>query len=109
MTQRRVESVRLFNVFAESVKFDIFFGKLHIFQLFCDALYDAADLKDQSWLDLLDLTLFVDWMGKADMDKELRLLKLRCFSALEDKLVRQDNLEFLKNQWAQLLLVFGKY
>ena len=57
------------------------------------------------------MTLFVDWMGKADMDKELRLLKLRCFSALEDKLVRslENDCEFGNQEWAQLLLVFGKY
>ena len=61
-------------------------------------------------MDLLDLTLFVDWMGKADMDKELRLLKLRCFSALEDKLMLEDLLmKFSNHKWAQLLLVFGKY
>ena len=60
-------------------------------------------------MDLLDLTLFVDWMGKADMDKELRLLKLRCFSALEDKLVLEDQSEYNNQEWAQLLLVFGKY
>ena len=60
-------------------------------------------------MDLLDLTLFVDWMGKADMDKELRLLKLRCFSALEDKFMLESDLEFHNHELAQLLLVFGKY
>jgi len=66
-------------------------------------------LKDQTWLDLLDLALFVDWMGKADMDKELRLLKRRCFSALEDKLVRSLEIDcgFKNQQWAGLMLVFG--
>ena len=79
-------------------------------QLFSDALYDVANLKNPnlSWLDLLDLTLFVDWMGKADIDMELQLLKRRCFSALENKLMR--SLEDFDNQeWAKLLLVFGTY
>ena len=80
-------------------------------------------------MDLLDLTLFVDWMGKADMDKELRPgvrkrsggpsrsgVKIRGpgpplptrFSALEHKVVHASE-NFDSQDWAKLLLVFGMH
>ena len=91
-----------------NIAWKIFFYLNIIFQLFSDALYDAANLNDQSWLDLLDLTLFVDWMGKADIDIALQILRRRCFLALENKMIRF--LEDFENQdWAKLLLVFGMF
>ena len=79
-----------------------------LFQLFTDALYGLTSLKNQPFIDLLDLALFVDWMGKSELDDSLLEMKKICFEAMNFKLMRSlDSLS--KEDLALILLLSGNY
>jgi len=79
-----------------------------IINLFTDALYGLTSLKNQPFIDLLDLALFVDWMGKSELDDSLLEMKKICFEAMNFKLLRSlDSLS--KEDLALILVLSGNY
>ena len=77
------------------------------FKLFANCLYGLVSLKNQTFIDLFDLIIFVDWMGKADFDDVLGQMKKKCFQSVEYKL--EEEVDTIENaNFAEILLVLGK-
>ena len=69
-------------------------------------MYGLTSLKNQPFIDLLDLALFVDWIGKSELDDSLLEMKKICFEAMNFKVVGSlDSLS--KEDLALILLLSG--